>query len=82
MKPELKSAEEWYAEGGLNSDAAEIEHRKAIQRNAIEFARWQALTEAADVSSKEFEKVENDFSTAGYCIANRILNLLDTKEKE
>ncbi len=34
----LTSAEDWYAQGGCNTDAAEIEHRRAIQLEAIKYS--------------------------------------------
>lgn len=35
----MKTAEQWYSEGGLNNDAAEIQHRRQIQIDALRHAK-------------------------------------------
>lgn len=44
-------AEEWYAEGGLNNDVAEIAHRRAIQLDAMK----EGMRRAAKVKLPVFQ---------------------------
>lgn len=35
---QMKKAEQWYADGGLSNDAAEIQHRREVQADALRYA--------------------------------------------
>ena len=68
----MKTAEEWYAEGGLNNDAAEIQHRRAIQADA--------LREAAEIAAAHYRSAKTYEREEG-CLAVHDTILARVKEQ-